>query len=39
MGNPTEFENGIIRIQKGQTISRQGFLHSLVNSLYQRTHD
>src|SRR6187200_2517170 len=37
MGNPTEFENGIIRIQKGQTISRQGFLHSLVNSLYNRT--
>ena len=34
MGNPTEFENGIVRIQKGQTISRQGFLHSLVNSLY-----
>lgn len=37
MGNPTEYENGIIRIQKGQTISRQGFLHALVNSLYSRT--
>ena len=37
MGNPTEFENGIIRIQKGQVISRQGFLHSLVNALYHRT--
>lgn len=37
MGNPTEYENGIIRIQKGQTLSRQAFLHSLVNSLYQRT--
>lgn len=37
MGNPTEYENGIIRIQKRQTISRQGFLHALVNSLYQRT--
>lgn len=37
MGNPTEFENGIIRIHKGQVISRQGFLHSLVNSLYNRT--
>jgi excinuclease ABC subunit B len=37
MGNPTEFENGIVRIQKGQIISRQGFLHSLVNSLYSRT--
>ena len=37
MGNPTDYENGIIRINKGQTISRQGFLHSLVNSLYTRT--
>src|SRR6187549_4134467 len=37
IGNPTEFENGIVRIQKGQVISRQGFLHSLVNSLYTRT--
>jgi len=37
MGNPTEFENGIIRIYTGQTISRQGFLHSLVNSLYTRS--
>jgi excinuclease ABC subunit B len=37
MGNPTEFENGIIRIRKGQVISRQGFLHSLVNSLYSRS--
>src|SRR6478736_3985367 len=37
MGNPTDYENGIIRIDKGQTISRQGFLHSLVNALYNRT--
>lgn len=37
IGNPTEFENGIVRIRKGQMISRQGFLHSLVNSLYSRT--
>src|SRR6516225_1678213 len=37
IGNPTDFENGIVRIAKGQTISRQGFLHSLVNSLYSRT--
>ncbi|MDE3235799.1 MAG: excinuclease ABC subunit UvrB [Bacteroidota bacterium] len=37
MGNPTEFENGIVRIHKGQVISRQGFLHALVNSLYNRT--
>jgi excinuclease ABC subunit B len=37
MGNPTEYENGIIRIHKGQVISRQGFLHALVNSLYNRS--
>ncbi|MBK7432856.1 MAG: excinuclease ABC subunit UvrB [Chitinophagaceae bacterium] len=37
MGNPTDYENGIIRIQKGQVISRQGFLHALVNSLYNRS--
>ncbi len=37
MGNPTDYENGIIRIQKKQIISRQGFLHSLVNSLYNRS--
>ena len=37
IGNPTEYENGIIRIQPKQVISRQGFLHSLVNSLYSRS--
>ena len=37
MGNPTDYENGIIRISKKQTLSRQGFLHGLVNSLYTRT--
>jgi excinuclease ABC subunit B len=37
MGNPTDYESGIIRIAKGEQISRQGFLHSLVNSLYTRT--
>jgi excinuclease ABC subunit B len=37
MGNPTEFENGIVRIHQGQVISRQAFLHALVNSLYSRS--
>lgn len=37
IGNPAEFENGIIRIHQGQVISRQGFLHALVNSLYSRS--
>jgi excinuclease ABC subunit B len=37
MGNPTEYENGIIRIEKGMIMSRQAFLHALVNSTYHRT--
>jgi excinuclease ABC subunit B len=37
MGNPTDYESGIVRISKGDSISRQSFLHSLVNSLYNRT--
>jgi excinuclease ABC subunit B len=37
MGNPTEYENGIIRIHQGQILSRQAFLHTLVNSLYHRS--
>jgi excinuclease ABC subunit B len=37
LGNPADFENGIIRIHKGQVLSRQGFLHNLVNALYNRT--
>ena len=37
MGNPTEYENGIIRIHKGMVIARQAFLHALVNSTYRRT--
>ena len=37
IGNPAEFENGIVRIREGQVIARQGFLHSLVNSLYSRS--
>ncbi|WP_367391620.1 excinuclease ABC subunit UvrB [Lewinella sp. LCG006] len=37
MGNPEDYKSGIIRIQVGQTISRNGFLYSLVDSLYSRT--
>ena len=37
MGNPTEYENGIIRIHQGMIIARQAFLHALVNSTYHRT--
>src|SRR5438067_4319733 len=37
MGNRTDYESGIIRISRGERTSRPGFLHSLVNSLYNRT--
>jgi len=37
MGNPTDYESGIIRIARGQNVARQSFLHALVNSLYNRT--
>ncbi len=37
IGNPKDFAEGVVRIQAGQSISRQGFLHSLVNGLYSRT--
>jgi excinuclease ABC subunit B len=37
MGNPTDYESGIIRIQQGEKKSRQSFLHDLVSSLYTRT--
>jgi len=37
MGNPEDFKTGIIRIAKGQTISRNAFLYELVQSLYSRT--
>lgn len=40
MGNPEDYKSGIIRIHKGQVISRNSFLYSLVDSLYSRTeHD
>src|SRR5690606_38450648 len=37
MGNPAEYENGIIRFKTGDNIGRQGFLHNLVNALYMRS--
>ena len=36
MGNPADFEENIIRIQLGDKISRNAFLHRLVTSLYSR---
>ena len=37
IGNPTDFKNGIVRVSVGETVSRQGFLHALVNSTYARS--
>ncbi|MEL7121221.1 MAG: excinuclease ABC subunit UvrB [Bacteroidota bacterium] len=37
MGNPEDYKSGIIRIKKGQVITRNTFLYSLVESLYSRT--
>ncbi|MFY7708758.1 MAG: excinuclease ABC subunit UvrB [Flavobacteriales bacterium] len=36
IGNPVEFHKSVISLEKGQAISRQGFLHRLVDSLYSR---
>lgn len=37
MGNPEDYKSGIIRIHRGQVISRNTFLYQLVQSLYSRT--
>jgi excinuclease ABC subunit B len=36
IGNPDDFHKNTITIQKGQTLSRNKFLHMLVDSLYSR---
>jgi excinuclease ABC subunit B len=37
MGNPEDYKTGIIRLEKGQTISRNSLLYKLNDSLYSRT--
>ncbi len=37
MGNPEDYKTGIIRVHRGQIISRNTFLYNLVESLYSRT--
>lgn len=39
IGNPHEFENSIIFLRKGETVSRNKFLFKLVENLYSRAHD
>lgn len=37
IGNPDDFNANIIRIAKGETVSRNALLHRLVGALYSRT--
>jgi excinuclease ABC subunit B len=37
LGNPADFLTGITRLSKGQRISRNQFLHSLVSAFYSRS--
>lgn len=37
MGNPEDFSQTVVRINKGDRISRNAFLRKLVDSLYSRT--
>ncbi len=37
MGNPEDYKSGIIRLETGQTISRNGLLYLLVDALYSRS--
>ena len=36
-GNPNDYEDSIIRLNRGQKIARNNLLHALVDSLYSRT--
>ncbi len=38
IGNPEDFYQGVTRISVGETVSRNQFLHKLVQSLYSRTN-
>ncbi|MCW3070194.1 MAG: excinuclease subunit [Bacteroidetes bacterium] len=37
IGNPTSFRSNVLHIEKGEIISRNKFLHRLVEGLYSRT--
>jgi len=39
IGNPAEFASSVIHVKKGQQLSRNKFLHQLVNALYSRSED
>ncbi len=37
IGNPDDFRNSVVHVKKGDNISRNKFLYSLVNALYSRS--
>lgn len=37
MGNPADYQSGILRIKKGEVITRNTFLYNLVEAQYSRT--
>jgi excinuclease ABC subunit B len=37
MGNPDDFLENLVRVKRGEKISRNSFLHKLVTALYSRT--
>lgn len=37
MGNPVEFRDNMVKVKKGELLSRNRFLHMLVQGLYART--
>lgn len=37
MGNPNDFQQGVVRVEKGQKMTRNYFLRRLVDSLYSRS--
>lgn len=37
MGNPEDYKSGIIRLERGQVVSRNSLLYKLNDSLYSRT--
>lgn len=39
IGNPADFQENIVKIKVGDVISRNKFLHQLVQSLYSRTEN
>ena len=38
IGNPADFNDGVTKIERGQVISRNQFLHKLVDNMYSRTN-